>query len=206
MSSQALTSLSSAANSKLAEELRQGMARVKAEGEARQREIKMQKAAEAELRVADAERQLEEFRKMALLLRAAGDRKGLRELIRQANQLGKRVAEDLKLIGDGALAFSETDPAGALKNLDAARRHADVIAGQLRGLVALAEEDDEIKKAGEAAARGVEEAVRNFPTQEIQRRLGEKTLEAHVKPQASAPPSVEKATLPLLVYTSLQNE
>ncbi|MDK9720804.1 MAG: hypothetical protein OEL53_06430 [Rhodospirillales bacterium] len=199
MSSEALPSLSNAANAKLAEELRQGMARVKAEGETRQREIKMQKAAEAERRLAEAERQLEEYQKMALLLRAVGDRKGLRELMRQADQLGKRVAGDLKLIGDGALAFSETDPAGALKNLDVARRHATVIAGQLRGLAALVEEDDELRKAGEARAREVDDAARNFPTQEIQRRLSEKTLEAHAKPQAPASPSVEKTTLPLLV-------
>lgn len=199
MPSEALTSLSNAPNSKLAEELRQGMARVKAEGEARQREIKMQKAAEAERRVADAERQLEDYRKMALLLRAAGDRKGLRELIRQANQLGKRVADDLKLIGEGALTYAETDPAGALKNLDAARRHADVIAGQLRGLAALAEEDDEIKKENEAAARGVEEAVRNFPHQEILRRLNEKTLEAHVKPTVTASPSAATAHSTIVV-------
>lgn len=199
MPSQALTSLSNPANSKLAEELRQGMARVKAEGEARQREIKMQKAADAGWRVADAERQLEEFRKMAVLLRAAGDRKGLRELIRQANQLGRRVAEDLKLIGEGALATAEIDPAGALRSLDAARRQADVIAGQLRGLAALADDDEEAKKDGESAAKGVEKAAGNFPTQEIQRRLSEKTLAAHVKPTVTASPSAATAHSTIVV-------
>jgi hypothetical protein len=177
MSEKGLPPLSAHADAKALQTLREGMVRLKSEGEVREHEIKQRRAAEAESRLADAQRQIEDLQKLALLLRASGDRKGLRELARQASQLGKRVAEDVALVGEGAMAASKQDPEGALANLNRTRGLAGAIAGQLRGLAALIDEDEDGKKMAEQSAKGIDESVKALPFREINERRAQKTME-----------------------------
>jgi hypothetical protein len=158
-------------------DLREGMARIKKEGEDRQREIKQRKAAEARQRMGDASKQLDDFMKMALFLRAAGDRKGLRELMRQAMHLGKQAASDAAASGEGALAVADIDPEGAMKALNETKRQLEAIEGQLQGLAAMAEDGEEEGTGLRETARSLRDAGRDLPEREMADKLSWKGVE-----------------------------